>query len=192
MKKFWTIYTVLCCIFCCEMASAQNLTKISGTVLDENNAPMAGVTISVNGKGATLSTSDGTFTLTNVPTGATISFSFIGYETEKVTVNNPKTVEAIRLVPAENSMREITVVGYGKQERRDITGSVSSVKLDEQKSFLSVDHSAYRSAACSYRVSRAVCPVDRYAIDNIQGIILSDDGAYATYRQQIGTAESSR
>ena len=42
MKKFWTIYTVLCCIFCCEMASAQNLTKISGTVLDENNAPMAG------------------------------------------------------------------------------------------------------------------------------------------------------
>ena len=52
MKKFWTIYTVLCCIFCCEMASAQNLTKISGTVLDENNAPMAGVTISVNGKGA--------------------------------------------------------------------------------------------------------------------------------------------
>ena len=116
MKKFWTIYTVLCCIFCCEMASAQNLTKISGTVLDENNAPMAGVTISVNGKGATLSTSDGRFTLTNVPTGATISFSFIGYETEKVTVNSPKTVEAIRLVPAENSMREITVVGYGKQE----------------------------------------------------------------------------
>ena len=86
-----------------------------------------------------MSTSDGTFTLTNVPTGATISFSFIGYETEKVTVNSPKTVEAIRLVPAENSMREITVVGYGKQERRDITGSVSSVKLDEQKSFLSVD-----------------------------------------------------
>lgn len=139
MKKFWTIYTVLCCIFCCEIASAQNLTKISGTVLDENNAPLAGVTVSVNGKGATLSTSDGSFTLTNVPTGATISFSFIGYETETVTVNHPKTVEAIRLIPAENAMREITVVGYGKQERRDITGSVSSVKLDEQKSFLSVD-----------------------------------------------------
>ena len=139
MKKFWTIYTVLCCIFCCEIASAQNLTKISGTVLDENDAPLAGVTVSVNGKGATLSTSDGSFTLTNVPTGATISFSFIGYETETVTVNNPKTVEAIRLIPAENAMREITVVGYGKQERRDITGSVSSVKLDEQKSFLSVD-----------------------------------------------------
>ena len=113
------------------MASAQNLTKISGTVLDENNAPMAGVTISVNGKGATLSTSDGTFTLTNVPTGATISFSFIGYETEKVTVNSPKTVEAIRLVPAENSMREITVVGYGKQERRDRLGIIGQARRAE-------------------------------------------------------------
>ena len=39
MKKFWTIYTVLCCIFCCEIASAQNLTKISGTVLDEKVCP---------------------------------------------------------------------------------------------------------------------------------------------------------
>ncbi|MCD7711102.1 MAG: carboxypeptidase-like regulatory domain-containing protein, partial [Porphyromonadaceae bacterium] len=135
MKRLKTLCALLCCLCCMGTLSAQNYTKLSGIVLDENDAPLPGVTISVNGKGATLSASDGSFVLTNIEEGANITFSFIGYRTTAVKMNNPKTIEAIRLVPADNAMKEVTVVGYGKQERRDITGSVSSVKLNEQKSF---------------------------------------------------------
>ncbi len=139
MKKFRTILTLLTLLLGYAGISAQTYQKVTGTVLDENNAPMAGVTISVNGTGATLSTGDGTFTLTSLQRGAVVSFSFIGYKTKNVPVTDETSIQAIRLEPTSTTMSEVTVVGYGKQERRDITGSVSSVKLDEQKPFLSVD-----------------------------------------------------
>ncbi len=139
MKKFLSLCLLSLWLLFGGTAWAQTFPKITGTVYDENDAPLAGVTITVEGKGATLSTSSGTFTLTSVPQGSTVRFSFIGYKTQKIVIDSPDAAASVKLQPDAVNTSEVTVIGYGKQERRDITGSVSSVKLDEQKAFMSVD-----------------------------------------------------
>ncbi|MCH5328418.1 MAG: TonB-dependent receptor [Coprobacter sp.] len=120
------------------LSAQTTFEKLTGKVVDENNDPLAGVSI-VAGKTGTMTAADGTFTLTGIPQGTHVRFSFVGYQPQSIEARTPQSVARIQLKPTTTAMSEVTVVGYGKQERRDITGSVSSVKLEEQKAFLSVD-----------------------------------------------------
>lgn len=100
---------------------------ISGTILDENGQPMPGATITVAGSNTgTVSDIEGNFSLT-VPDQATIVVSFIGYTTQTIEIGN-QTSFSIQMVADETSLNEVLVVGYGTQEKRDVTGAVSSIK----------------------------------------------------------------
>ncbi|MDN3686261.1 SusC/RagA family TonB-linked outer membrane protein [Cyclobacterium jeungdonense] len=100
---------------------------IRGTVLDESGQPMPGATITVAGSNTgTVSDIDGNFSLT-VPDQASIVVSFIGYTTQTIEVGN-QTVFNIQMAADETSLSEVLVVGYGTQEKRDVTGAVSSIK----------------------------------------------------------------
>jgi TonB-linked SusC/RagA family outer membrane protein len=100
---------------------------IRGTVLDETGQPLPGATVTVSGSNAgTVSDIDGNFSLT-VPDDATLLISFIGYATQTIAVGN-QTELTIQMSPDETSLSEVLVVGYGTQEKRDVTGAVSSVK----------------------------------------------------------------
>ena len=123
------------------VASAQN-RAISGTVVDESGAPVVGAAIVVVGNTSigTVTEVDGTFRL-NVPAGASINVSCIGYADQTVAVGNQTT---FRFVLAEDTefLDETVVIGYGVQKKSDLSGAVASVNSDAIKNLSTVDAAA--------------------------------------------------
>lgn len=108
-------------------ALAQQSGKtITGKVLDENNQPMPGVTIIVDGTtNGTMTGPDGTFTLGGVPSGATVIVSCIGY-TDQV-LPEGKSNYVVSLVPDSEMLEETVVVAFGQQKKLSVTGAISTV-----------------------------------------------------------------
>ena len=99
---------------------------ITGKVLDENNQPMPGVTIIVDGTtNGTMTGSDGTFTLGGVPSGATVIVSCIGYTNQALPEGKSNYV--VSLVPDSEMLEETVVVAFGQQKKLSVTGAISTV-----------------------------------------------------------------
>lgn len=119
--------------------SAQEIT-VRGTVQDAvNNETLIGVNVLVVGDTdqlqGTTTDLDGNFSLPNVAVGATLQFSYIGYQTETRTVTGTENM-LVEMQPDAQALDEIVVIGYGTQKKRDVTGSVSIVDsktIDELK-----------------------------------------------------------
>ncbi len=103
---------------------------ISGRVTDNTGAPVPGVTVTVKGTNlATQTGNDGTYRL-NVPENAnTLVFSAVGYGNIEGAITG-STVD-IALQATQANLNEVVVVGYGTARKRDLTGSVASVKAKD-------------------------------------------------------------
>lgn len=103
---------------------AQN--TFSGKVIDaSNNQAMPGVSVAIEGTtSGTFTDSDGVFTLKNVKSGDTVSFSFLGYKTEIIVYNKQQNV-TVSLNQEGQGIEEVVVIGYGNVKKKDATGSVS-------------------------------------------------------------------
>lgn len=105
--------------------------KIAGKILSEaDSKPLQGVSIVIKGKtSGTQTDAEGVFSLDASPTDVLI-FSFTGYATQEVKVNNSSSIE-LSLKAAETAkLDEVVVVGYGTQSRRNVTSAIA--KLDNQ------------------------------------------------------------
>lgn len=104
------------------------LLEIKGTVKDATNGmTMPGVNVII--KNATNSTStdfDGNFTLTNIPKGSTLVFTFIGYSTVEKVVNDNSFI-TISLKEDTKTLDEVIIIGYGSKSRKNVTGAVSVI-----------------------------------------------------------------
>ncbi|MBW3468096.1 SusC/RagA family TonB-linked outer membrane protein [Arthrospiribacter ruber] len=110
-----------------QSAMAQSRT-VTGTVTSpEEPEGIPGVNVVVKGSSTgTITDIDGRFSI-NVPQGANaLVFSFVGYQTREVALTNADNIE-VELQPDVKALGEVVVVGYGTQERRELTGSVSSI-----------------------------------------------------------------
>ena len=120
---------------------AQEGKTISGVVNDEFG-PVAGANVIIKGTtNGTMTDMDGNFTITNVPEGAILQVSFIGYLTKELPVGN-QTTFTVMLTEDSQALEEVVVVGYGVQRKSDVTGSISVTKADEmlkQQSFSALD-----------------------------------------------------
>lgn len=108
-------------------------TLIKGKVIDEKGNPVAGATIKV--KGTNIGTSSGVngdFELRNIPANATLVISFLGYILQEVSAQSD-TVMEISLIPQQNDLSEVIVVGYGSTRKQDLTGSVATIGKKELK-----------------------------------------------------------
>ena len=106
---------------------------VSGTVSDETGAILPGVSVVVKGttKG-TNTDATGAFSIA-VPDGNTVLvFSYVGFLPQELTVGNRTTV-TVKLLPGNNSLNEVVVVGYGVQKKVNLTGAISSVDLSKQE-----------------------------------------------------------
>ena len=117
-----------------QFAFAQQGKTITGTVTDDKGAALAGASITAKGLTTGANTAaNGEFKLT-VPTSVTtLIVSFVGFENQEVSIKNTTNV-TVSLRPDNGSLNEVVVVGYGTQKRKDVTGSVSSVKGDQIRS----------------------------------------------------------
>ena len=105
----------------------QSGRKISGTVVDENNQPILGVSIAVKGTtNGTQTDFDGKFELTVSSDNALILVTYVGYISQEILLKGQST---LRIVLKENIelLEEVVVVGYGTVKKRDLTGSVSQI-----------------------------------------------------------------
>ena len=109
------------------MGTSQSQITVKGKVVDASGEPIIGANIMQAGTtNGTISDVDGNFTL-NVPQGATLEISYIGYVTQKV-----KAARNLAITLKEDSelMDEVVVMGYGTTKKADLTGAVSTVKSE--------------------------------------------------------------
>ena len=104
--------------------------SVSGTVSDANG-PLPGANVIVQGTSHGVTTDfDGNYTIDDVALDAVLTYSFVGYITQGITVNGQSVINVV-LIEDANQLEEVVVTGYTTQTRGDITGSVASVDMDE-------------------------------------------------------------
>ncbi|SHF95373.1 TonB-linked outer membrane protein, SusC/RagA family [Flavobacterium fluvii] len=105
-------------------------TTVSGIVSDPSG-PIPGVNISLKGGKTGVSTNiDGKYTINNVPSGAILVFSFVGYKTQEVSVKGQSQIN-VSLVDESSTLKEVVVIGYGSTSRSNVTGAISSIGATE-------------------------------------------------------------
>ncbi|WP_461075280.1 TonB-dependent receptor [Spirosoma flavus] len=107
---------------------------VSGTVKDEKNVGLPGVSVLVKGttRGSTTD-ANGLFKI-SVPdgSGTTLTFSFVGYQSQDVVVGNQSTIN-VTMAPDVSALDEVVVIGYGAVRKKDLTGSVVQLKSEQLK-----------------------------------------------------------
>ncbi|WP_171062754.1 TonB-dependent receptor [Larkinella sp. C7] len=112
-------------------AMAQTSTPIKGVIRDNlAQSPLPGANVAIKGTTRGVSTDgDGKYSIDAKPNDVLV-FSYIGYTTQEVKIEGQTTIDVL-LQQAASSLNEVVVVGYGTQLKRELTGSVSSVKAEE-------------------------------------------------------------
>ncbi len=126
MKKYIKTLSLSLMLVFSASAMAQN-KMVTGTVVDELGEPVIGATVMVDGdkSKATVTDIEGNYKL-NVPADAKVTISYIGHI--------PMTVKpggTVKLQEDKQSLDEVVVVGYGTQKKAHLTGSVSTVEVDD-------------------------------------------------------------
>lgn len=118
-------------LFFSVIAFAQDIS-VTGKVFDENDQVLPGVQIYVKGTNiGTITDFDGVFGLT-LPEGSELVFNYIGYIDQIVKVSESGNINVKMLLDMQN-LEEVVVIGYGTAKKKDLTGSVGSVKVEEMQ-----------------------------------------------------------
>ncbi|MDA3906800.1 MAG: SusC/RagA family TonB-linked outer membrane protein, partial [Bacteroidales bacterium] len=115
--------------FSAVVVSAQTSKTVTGTVLSsDDNLPLPGATVVVKGGTLTIGTStdfDGQFTLDVQADATTLVVSFIGFQTQEVTITDGPITVVLQV--EANTLDELVVVGYGVQKASKVSGAISRV-----------------------------------------------------------------
>ena len=104
---------------------AQDVT-VSGKVLDENGLPIPGANILIKGTSkATATDMDGKYQI-KAPEVGVLVFTYLGYSNTEESIKG-RTQVNVKLIPESQSLKEVVVIGYGTQKKREVTGAVSVV-----------------------------------------------------------------
>ena len=117
-----------------EFFSSAVLKEIRGTISDTAGGALPGVSVTVRNRSNIGTTSDlnGKYIL-NVPDdNSTLVFSMVGFDNQEIPVKG-KDVIYVVLKRANNSLNDVVVVAYGKQKRKEVVGSVTSINPSELK-----------------------------------------------------------
>lgn len=116
-----------------SIAFAQKLS-VSGTVRSQSGESLTGVTVKIQGTTIGIITDiSGNYSLQNVPSNATLVFSFVGMLTQEIGLNGRKKLDVV-LAESAVGLEEVVVVGYGTAKKINLTGAFASVTSKELKS----------------------------------------------------------
>lgn len=127
-EKLTVLLSMLLCIF----GSFAQQATLQGRVTDNSTGePIAGATLTIIGTQQSSQTDgDGEFSLTLVGDNPSVEVSFVGYEKQIISIGDVRFLE-IRLTSIEEALEEVIVTGYQTERKRDLTGAVSVVNVDE-------------------------------------------------------------
>ncbi len=113
-------------------------TPRQGVVTDKDGRPVAGATVTVKGKNVNVvSGENGSFTIA-ASTGDVLIISFVGYENYEMKVGSKSNL-SVQMTLKSDPLNDVVVVGYGTQRKRDLTGSVAVVNVEDAKKTASYD-----------------------------------------------------
>jgi len=106
----------------------QQQKTVSGIVTDESGQPIPGVSVFIKGAlSGTITDIYGKFSLSDISADATLVFSFMGMQTQELAINGRTTLKVV-MEGKMIGIGEVVAVGYGTQQKRDISGSITNVK----------------------------------------------------------------
>ncbi len=133
LQKQRILFLFLVSLSISHFAFAQEKVTVSGTILSDSSKPLSNVSITVKGEtGGTTSQDDGTFTI-RVNKGATLVFSVLGYESREVKADKDQTGLSLKLTSRINSLNDVVVIGYGTQKAKDVTSSIATVNISDNR-----------------------------------------------------------
>ncbi len=104
---------------------------VNGTIKDGSGNPLSGATVSLKGGSqSTVTNAQGSFSITVPNSSSVLVISYVGFATQEITVGNRSSVN-ISLTTNSAELNQVVVVGYGTQNRKDVTGSVKSLKSED-------------------------------------------------------------
>ncbi len=111
-------------------AEAMQQITVTGTVTDPGGDPLPGVNVLVRGTTTgTITNFEGEYSL-QAPADAILVFSFVGFESQEVAVDNRTTINVV-LEESAIALEEVVAVGYGTMRREDVTSSIASVRSED-------------------------------------------------------------
>jgi TonB-linked SusC/RagA family outer membrane protein len=123
-----------------NLQAQQTPKTFKGIITNENGTPLSSATVQVKGSTVTtLTDASGAFSISAYD-GATLVVSSVGYGQKEITVRG-NDVQRVRLSESVQTMEQVVVVGYGTQRRKDLTGSVATVNVNEAKKYSASDAS---------------------------------------------------
>ncbi|NJB82551.1 SusC/RagA family TonB-linked outer membrane protein [Wenyingzhuangia aestuarii] len=127
MRKI-TIFTLLLFISVFGFAQSKNISGVVTSV--KTGEPLPGVSVLIKGTAnGSYSNFDGEYILTKVSSGQIITFSYLGYNSEEITIGNENIIN-VELKEDIESLSEVVVIGYGTQKKKEVTGAVSVVNSE--------------------------------------------------------------
>lgn len=114
-----------------ELFTTHAAITVSGKITDEKSVPLPGVNVMEKGTtNGAVSDTDGNYTIVVSSNSSVLIFSFIGYGSQEITVGGQSVIN-LQMFADTKMLGEVVVVGYGTQEKKDVTGAVSSIKGSE-------------------------------------------------------------
>ena len=129
MKKLPIYYFMLCMLFT-HLGMAQQGITLRGKVLDESGIPLTGVSVVIKNTQAATSTNESGDFIIQYSSPAILQATTLGFITQEFSLTDQTTL-TIRLMPSEEALDEVVVVGYGTQRRGLVTSSIASVKSED-------------------------------------------------------------
>ncbi|MEO5562126.1 MAG: TonB-dependent receptor [Chitinophagaceae bacterium] len=126
-KPLLFLFSIAC--YLTSFAEGPNAFTINGKVLDGTGKGLSNATVAEKGQtNATSTGADGSFSLAVQGQSAVLIISYVGYQTQEVSVNSTSANVSVQLTPTIGSLEDVVVVGYGVQKKLTSTGAVSSIK----------------------------------------------------------------
>ena len=140
MKKLIKFFAALCLLLTAASTALAQTKDISGRITGNDGEVLAGATVLNNASGAwAIADNNGRYTIA-AASGNTLTFAFFGYDDLTLTVGASNVLDAVLPAAASMMLDETVVIGYGKTTKKEITGSVSSLKAED------LDVGAYTNA----------------------------------------------
>lgn len=153
--------------------------SVSGKVTDAGGEPIPGVNIIIKGfQTGTITDVDGNYVIGVPSEEAILSFSFIGYSTQDIKVQNKRIIN-VQMTTDTKILDDVVVVGYGTQKKANLTGAVGSVQMDDMKSrpLTNTSLALQGTVAGVYALQSSGKPGDDNAVIDIRGVGTFGDNA---------------
>jgi TonB-linked SusC/RagA family outer membrane protein len=130
MKRLFSISALIILMLSFSFNLLAQETMVSGRVTDEKNDPVTGANVTVRGKaGGARTDANGNFSI-SVAKGQSLLISFIGFEPKEILYDGQPNV-SVQLNVAFSNLEEVVAVGYGTVTKKEVTGSVVTVKAKD-------------------------------------------------------------